>query len=172
MLLEAFPVLCARADRTWNLVHYFRVPVSGSHCSGRLGVADEYENWIFREMTFFRRSNTWLDSGYMLCVSTSVGMDEFHTFSSLRRTRLLERSFSIRFEWRSVPSRCFLLQFCSAWFALGKLDVLLEFHVTDSGDDVEHFSRSVRIFRTPPLGVESPVVMPITPLRLLTKHSV
>ena len=53
MLLEAFPVLCARAVRTWNLVHYFRFPVSGSHCSGRLGVAYDCENWIFREMTFF-----------------------------------------------------------------------------------------------------------------------
>ena len=38
-LLEAFPGLCARAVRTWNQVHYFSVPVSGSHCSGRLGVA-------------------------------------------------------------------------------------------------------------------------------------
>ena len=32
-----------------------------------------------------------------------------------------------------------------------------------------HFSRSVRIFRTPPLGVESLVVLPINPQRLLTK---
>ena len=53
MLLEAFPVLFARAVRTWNLEHYFRVPVSGSLCSGRLGVAYDCENWIFREMTFF-----------------------------------------------------------------------------------------------------------------------
>ena len=52
-LLEAFPHLCARAVRTWNLVHYFSVPVSGSHCSGRLGVALGCENWIFREMTSF-----------------------------------------------------------------------------------------------------------------------
>ena len=67
MLLEEFPVLCSRVVRTWNLVHYFRVPASGSHCSGRLGVAYEYENWIFWEMTSFRGRNTWLDSGYMLC---------------------------------------------------------------------------------------------------------
>ena len=53
MLLIAFPVLCARAVPTWNLVHYFRVLVSDSHCSGRLGVAHDCENWIFREMTFF-----------------------------------------------------------------------------------------------------------------------
>ena len=80
-----------------------------------------------------------------------------------------EAFFSIRFEWRSTPSRCFWLQSCSARFALGKLEVLLELHVTDSGDDGQHFSRSARIFRTPPLGVESLVVLPINPQRLLTK---
>ena len=53
VLLEAFPVICARAVRTWNLVHYFRVPVSGSRFSGLLGVAYGCENWIFREMTSF-----------------------------------------------------------------------------------------------------------------------
>ena len=41
----------------------------------------------------------------MLCVSTLVASDVFHTFSTLRRTRVLKRSFSIRFEWRSVPCR-------------------------------------------------------------------
>ena len=30
MLLEEFPVLCARVVRTWNLVHYFRCPCSDS----------------------------------------------------------------------------------------------------------------------------------------------
>ena len=29
----------------------------------------------------------------------------------MRQTRILMRFFSIRFEWRSVPSRCFWLQF-------------------------------------------------------------
>ena len=53
LLLKEFPVPCARAVRAWNLVHYFRVLVSGSHCSGCLGVAFEYENWILRETTFF-----------------------------------------------------------------------------------------------------------------------
>ena len=46
--LEEFLVHCARAVRT-----YFRVLVSGSHCSACLGVADEYENWILRETTLF-----------------------------------------------------------------------------------------------------------------------
>ena len=31
MLLEEFPVLCACVVRTWNLVHYFRSPCTGSH---------------------------------------------------------------------------------------------------------------------------------------------
>ena len=53
LLLKVFPLLCARAVRTWNLVHFLRVLVSGSHCSGCLGVADEYEDWILRETTFF-----------------------------------------------------------------------------------------------------------------------
>ena len=79
LLLKEFPVLCARAVRTWNLVLYFRVLVSCSHCSGRLGVAFEYENWILREMTFIRGCNAWFFSGYMLCVST-LAMDEFRTF--------------------------------------------------------------------------------------------
>ena len=47
---------------------------------------------------------------HMLCVST-LAMDEFRIFSTMRQTRILMRSFSIRFEWRSVPGRCFWLQF-------------------------------------------------------------
>ena len=34
-------------------MHFLRVLVSGSTCSGCLGVADEYENWILREILFF-----------------------------------------------------------------------------------------------------------------------
>ena len=124
MLLEAFPVLCARAVRPWNLVHYFHVRVSGSHCFGHLGVAYVYESWILREMTFLRGCNAWFNSGYMLCVSTLEAMNDFYTFSTLRRTRILKLSFSIWFEWRSMPSRCFWLQSCSARFARGKLEVL------------------------------------------------
>ena len=55
------------------------------YCSRRLGVAYEYDNWIFREMTFIRGRNTWLHSGYMFCVSTFVALDVFHTFLTLRR---------------------------------------------------------------------------------------
>ena len=41
--------------------------------------------------------------------------------------------------------------------------------MTDSINDVGHFSSSVRIFRTPSLEVESLVVMPINAQRLLIK---
>ena len=115
--------LCSQfALGIWCIISF--VPVSGSHCSARLGVAEEYVNWNFREIPFSRGRNTWLDSGYMLCVSTVVIMDEFHTFSMLRQTWILMRFFSTRFEWRSVPSRCFWLQFCFAPFAFGNLEVL------------------------------------------------
>ena len=86
LLLEEFPVHCARAVRTLNLVHYFRVLVSGSRFSGCLGVADEYEKLDSSGDDFLRGSNAWYNSGYMLCVSTPVAMDVFHTFSTMRQT--------------------------------------------------------------------------------------
>ena len=67
--------------------------------------------------------NAWLDSGFGDCDSTWL-LDEFHTISTLRRTRILKCSFSIRFKWRSVPRRCFWLQFCFAQFAPGNLEFL------------------------------------------------
>ena len=48
-------------------------------------------------------------------------------------------------EWRSVSSRCFWLQFCSAHFALGKLKVFLELHVADTSDDGQQFSPLSRV---------------------------
>ena len=53
-LLKAFPVHRARAVRTWNLCIISSVLASGSHCSGRLGVAEEYGNLVLREITFLR----------------------------------------------------------------------------------------------------------------------
>ena len=91
------------------------------------GVAEEYGKLDFTGDVYFRGCNAWFDSGYMLCVSTLVASDVFHTFSTSRRTRILKCFFSLLLhaEPRSVPSRCFWLQFCSAQFALGKLEVLL-----------------------------------------------
>ena len=45
--LKVFPVHRARAVRTWNLCIISSVLASGSHCSGRLGIAEEYGNLIF-----------------------------------------------------------------------------------------------------------------------------
>ena len=45
------PVLCARAVRTWNLVHYFLCPCFWQLGSGRLGIAEEYGNCFFLEMS-------------------------------------------------------------------------------------------------------------------------
>ena len=89
----------------------------------------------------FRGRNAWFDSGYMFCDRTLVAMDELHTFSTLRRTRILKccSPFSCRTE--KPPSRCSWLQLCSAQFALGKREVLLELHVADTSDDGKHFSQ-------------------------------
>ena len=82
---------------------------------------------------------SWFDRGYMFCISTGR-LEELHTFSTLRQTRILIAFLSILFEWRRVPSRCFWMQFYSAQFALGILDVFLELHVADSCDDGVDFS--------------------------------
>ena len=67
-LLEEFPVLCARAVRTWNLVHFSVDFVPGSHCSGRLGVTFENGKLDFTGDVCFRGCNTWFDSGYTATV--------------------------------------------------------------------------------------------------------
>ena len=64
----------------WCTVFVGLVP--GSHCSLRLGVAFEYGKLDFTGDVYFRGCNTWFDSGYMLCNSTLVAMDELHTFST------------------------------------------------------------------------------------------
>ena len=75
---------CSRCSHLELCIISF-VLASGSHCSGRLGIAEEYGNLILREMTFLRWCNAWFYSGYMLCVST-LAMDVFHTFSTMRQT--------------------------------------------------------------------------------------
>ena len=60
----------------------------------------------FREMTSFvvAMLGTTVDT---CSASVLRGFGRIYTFSTWRRTRFLKRCFSIRFEWRSVPSRCF-----------------------------------------------------------------
>ena len=126
LLFEEFPVLCVLAQFAcgiWCIISV--VLVSGSLCSGRLVVAEEFGKFDFSGDDCFRECTAWFDSGYMFCVSTLVAMDEFHAFSTLRQTRILKCPFPSVAERRSVPIRCFWLQFCSALFALGKLEVLL-----------------------------------------------
>ena len=77
----------ARAVRTWNLCIISSVLASGSHCSGRLGIAEEYGNWILRVMTFLRGCNAWYNSGYMFCVITLVALEDCTHF--LRGGRLV-----------------------------------------------------------------------------------
>ena len=57
-------VLAQFALGMWYIISL--VLASGSHCSGCLGVADVFENWILREMTFLRGCNAWYNSGYIL----------------------------------------------------------------------------------------------------------
>ena len=78
-------VLAQFALGIWYIISV--VLASGSHCSGCLGVAYEYESWILREMTFLRGCNAWYNTGYMFCVSTLVTLEEFTHF--LRGGRLV-----------------------------------------------------------------------------------
>ena len=50
----------------------------------------EYGKFDFTGDDCFRGCNTWFDNGYMFCDSTLVAMDVFHTFSTLRQTRILK----------------------------------------------------------------------------------
>ena len=62
MLLEEFPVQCARVVRTWNLVHYF--PLSLHLAVTVLGVWGLFlgAKWEFTGDDYFRECNTWFDS--------------------------------------------------------------------------------------------------------------
>ena len=78
-------------------------------------------------------------------------LDELHTFSTLRQTRILAAFLLHLFEWIRVPSRCFWMQFSSALFALGPLDDFLELHVTGTCDDGVDFLPYFYGFFRPPL---------------------
>ena len=102
-----FPVLCARAVRTWNLVHYFFVSlllavlVPGVWvllCVRKLDSSgDDFTSWV----------QCLVQQWIHVLRQFYGGFGRMYTFSTWRRTRFLKRCFSIRFEWRSVPSRCF-----------------------------------------------------------------
>ena len=94
-------VLAQFALGIWYIISF--VLASGSYCAGRLGIAEEYGNLDFSGDVYFRWCNALYNSGYMFF----GGFGRIYTFSTWRQTRILKRFFSIRFEWRSVPSRCF-----------------------------------------------------------------
>ena len=88
-------------------------------------------------------------------------MDELHTFSTLTWTWIVAFLLHFLAEWRSMLRRCFDLSPCTR---CSPLEYGLSFYESVCWkllDDEEYFSRSVRIFRTPPSGVESLVVLPI-----------
>ena len=114
--------------------------VSGSLCSGRLGVAEEFGKFDFTGDVSFCGCNAWFDSGYILCESTLVASDVFHTFSTLRRTRILRLSFSIRLEWRSCPADasgcCLTLR---TWHLKTWKSLFYELHVAAMRDQGQDF---------------------------------
>ena len=87
MLLEEFPVLCARVVRTWNLVHYFVVLVPAVTDTGVWVLLLSTENWIFREMSVFLGAmlGSTVDTVY---ASTLAFGRTAHIFT-LRQTRIL-----------------------------------------------------------------------------------
>ena len=105
---------------------------------------------------FFRGCNTWLASGYMLCVSTLVTMDEFHIFSTLRRTRILKRSLSIRFEMEKCAQSMLLVAVLLCAVRTWKnWKYFHEFHVAELRDDGQVFSPPSAAFFGLLFGVEA-----------------
>ena len=103
-----------------------------------------------------------LDTG----LATVLGFWKNFTYFLRRRGLGFWRFFSCRKEKYAQ----WMLRFdpLHAQFALGVQTLFLRVYEFDLCDDVGHFSCSVRIFRTPPSGVESPVFLPINSQGLWT----
>ena len=100
-------VLAQFALGIWYIISFLLA--SRRYCSGCLGIAEEYGKLYFSGYVYFRWCNALYNSG----------------FSAWRRTPFLKRCFSIRFEWRSVPSRCFGCSVALRGTHLETLDFLL-----------------------------------------------
>ena len=87
--------------------------------------------------------------------ASTLLLDELHTFSTLRRTRILKLSFSIRFEWRRVPSRCFGCSLALRGSHLETLDFLLPVSRVELHDDGWVFSPLSAAFFGLLFGVEA-----------------
>ena len=144
---SCFPVLCARAVRTWNLVHYFLCPcfwqslfrVSGCCLSVRKldSSGDDFSSWV----------QCLVQQWIHVLRQYSGGFGRIYTLSTWWQNRFLKRCFSIRFEWRSVPSRCFGCSLALRGSHLETLDFFLRVsRVVLHDDGWFFFRRSVRHF--------------------------
>ena len=130
----------------WYIISF--VLASGSYCSARFPLV----------------CNALYKSGYMFFGS----FGRIYTFSTWRQTLFLKRCFSIRFEWRSVPSRCFGCSLALRGSHLETLDFFLRVSWVELHDDGWVFRRSVRHFSASSSELR-PLCMPINPQRLSTK---
>ena len=101
-LLEAFPDLCSCSSHLESGT-LFQCPCIWQSLFPASGCCFWLRKLDFSGEDFFRGGNAWYNSGCMPCVSTLVAMDELHTFSTLRRTRILKccSPFSCRTEKRA-----------------------------------------------------------------------
>ena len=150
--------------RTWKLVHYSPASCIWQLFLGVWVLLVEYGTLDFSGDDFVRYAMLGLplDTG----LATVLGFWKNFTYF-LRRRGLGFWRFSPA-KWRSMLSRCFDLSLCTRCSPLEYRHYFYESMSWILCDDVGHFSYSVRIFLTPPLGVESPVVLPINPQRLWT----
>ena len=91
-----------------------------------------------------------------------------YTFSTWWQARFLKRSFSIRFEWRSVPSRCFGCSLALRGSHLETLDFLPPVSRVELHDDGWVFSPLSAAFFGFLFGVEA---LPIRTSGFVTKTS-
>ena len=109
--------MCSRSSLLESGTLFLRVLASGSSCSGCLGVAYEFENWILRETTFF--VGAMLGTTVDTC-SASVLWWPWKTVHFLRGGRLVSLSVTSPFGLTGEVCQSMLrLQFGFARFALG-----------------------------------------------------
>ena len=116
--------LCSRSSHLesgtlFPLSLYLAVLVPGVWCC-----------FLSTKISFFgRRLSSWVQCLVQQWIHAlrqySGGFGRNYTFSTWRQTRFLKRCFPIRFEWRSVPSRCFGCSLALRGSHMGTLDFLL-----------------------------------------------
>ena len=108
---------------------------------------------------FGRRLSSWVQCLVQQWIHVlrqySGGFGRLYIFSTWWQTRFLKRHFSIRFEWRSVPSRCFGCCLALRSSHLETLDFFLRVSWAELHDDGWFFRRSVRPFFGLLFGVEA-----------------